>query len=799
MVDTTRILLVNVVIMTISILFLWWITFGIGKDASRRGMNVRSWKIAIILIPMLGGSVSFISSNELWRFLPSLLLILILILYFIIRKPLISPQPRMNVLQFLRERGAVLVSILIGFSLFLFVVSDFFGRGRGQRMKQRKYYEIGQISGESVSYQDFEIKLQNLLEIYKLSGRTKIDEATTESLREQIWQQMIREKILDPAYKNLGIGVSTEEVDELVLGNNPHQIVQQLFADQQTGSFNKSFLVNFLKQTEVDPTAKKYWLFFEDEIVNDRTNSKYNSLVAKGLYVTSKQTEFEKNLNSPTVDFSYTMKNYASLSDSSVTVSQSDIESYYAKHKESYKRTALRDIEYVTFDVVPSEDDKKQTEQWITKTREEFTSATDPLQFINLSADSRHVGLYIPLSSVPENLKDFVKKEDLSAIFGPYEEDGSYKIARLLSVADRPDSVHVRHILLSPNNKRTLSDSRHVADSLIKLIKSGTSFEALVQSNSDDKGSAQIGGDLGWFQEGKMVLPFNDACFTGKKGEIKTAETTFGVHIIEILGQSKASRKYNIGIIDRKILASSQTIQKVYSEASQFAGTNYTYEKFTKTIAAKGLNKRVASDIAPQQKTLPGLTNPRSLIIALFQAEKDKIILDNSQQAVFELGDKYVVAFCTRKQDDGIAPVKDVENDIRFALIKDKKAEIISDEFKKNEGSGKTIDDIARSMGLTVQEATQINFRSFTIPGAGTEPALIAASTVSKQGEVTGPVKGTNGVFLLVANNISTAQGDDIKLLQERLSSTFQMRGNYEAYEALRKKANIVDKRYKFY
>jgi peptidyl-prolyl cis-trans isomerase D len=705
----------------------------------------------------------------------------------------------MSTLQFLREKAGVLVAGVIGLSLFIFVVSDFFGRGRGQRMKQKKYYEIGQISGESVSYQDFELRFQNLLEIYKLSGRTKMDDATTESIREQIWQQMIREKILDPQYKNLGIGVSTEEVDELVLGNNPHQIVQQLFTDQKTGTFNKSFLVNFLKQTEVDETAKKYWLFFENEIVNDRTNTKYNSLVSKGLYITSKQTEFEKNLNTTTVDFSYALKNYASISDSSVSVSASDMEAYYTKHKQSYKRTASRNIEYVTFDVIPSEDDKKTTEQWINKTKEDFVTATDPVQFINLTADSRHVGIFIPLSSVPENLKDFVKKEDLKAILGPYIEDGSYKIARLIAVADRPDSVHVRHILLSPGNSRSLDDVRHKADSLIKLIKSGTSFEALAQSNSDDKGSSQIGGDLGWFQEGRMVAQFNDACFSGKKGEVKTAETTFGVHIIEILAQSKTTRKYNIGIIDRKILAGSQTTQRVYSEASQFAGTNNTYEKFNKAITEKGLNKRVANDIAPQQKTLPGLNNPRSLIISLFQSEPGKIILDNNQQAVFEVGDKYVVAYCTRKQDDGIASLKDVENDIRFALIKDKKADVISAEFRKNTESGKSLDVIARSMGLTVQEATQINFRSYTVAGAGSEPTLIAAATVAKQGEVTGPVKGSNGVYLLVANNITTAQGEDIKLLKARLSSTFQMRGNYEAYEALKKEANIVDKRYKFY
>jgi peptidyl-prolyl cis-trans isomerase D len=705
----------------------------------------------------------------------------------------------MSALQFLREKAGVLVAGLIGFSLFLFVVSDFFGRGRGQRLKQKKYYEIGQIGGEYISYQDYELKLQNLLEIYKLSGRSNVDEATNESLREQTWQQMVREKILDPQYKKLGLGVSTEEVDDLVLGNNPHQIVQQLFTDQQTGTFNKSFLVNFLKQTESDETAKKYWLFFENEIVNDRTNTKYNNLVSKGLYVTSKQAEFDKNISSNTVDFSYVLKNFAAVPDSSIRIYQSDLEAYYAKHKENYKRTALRDIEYVTFDVVPSDDDIKQTEQWINRTKEDFATAPDPVDFINLSADTRYVGNYVPLSSIKENLKDFVKKEDLKSIFGPYIEEGSYKLAKLIAFGDRPDSVHARHILLSTGKTRTLDMAKHQADSLIKLIKAGTPFETLVMANSDDQGSAKIGGDLGWFPEGRMVLPFNNACFTGKKGEIITAETTFGIHIIEILAQSKETRKYNVGYIDRKIAAGSLTNQKAYGEASQFAGTNDTYDKFIKTIATKGLNKRVASSVSPQQKTLPGLGNPRSLIMSLFQAEKGKIILDNSQQAVFEVGGKYVVAFCTKVQEDGIAPQKDVEVDIRFALLKEKKAELISAEFNKNNGSGKTIDQIAQAMGLTVQEATKINFRSYTVQGAGTEPTLIAAASVAKQGVLTGPVTGNNGVYMLAANNVTATQGEDLKLLHDRLKSTFQMRGTYEAYEALRKDANIIDKRYKFY
>ncbi len=705
----------------------------------------------------------------------------------------------MSTLQFLRERAGVLVAVVIGVSLLLFVVSDFFGNGRGQRMKAKKYYEMGEIGGEMVSYQDYDLKLQNLVEIYKLSGRTNLDEATTETMREQVWQQMVRERILDNQYKNLGVGVSTEEVDELVLGNNPHQIVQQLFTDQQTGAFNKSFLVNFLKQTEVDETAKKYWLFFENEIVNDRMNTKYNNLVAKGLYVTTKQAEFDKNLALNTVDFSYILKSYATISDSSVVVSKSDIDSYYSKHKENYKRTALRDIEYVTFDVLPSEEDVKQTEEWMNKTKEEFASAPDPVQFINLSADSRHVGFFIPMSSVPENLVEFVKKEDLSTIYGPYIEDGSYKIARLLAAENRPDSVHVRHILIAPNATRAMADAKIQADSLLKMIKSGTPFEAIALTTSDDQGTAQIGGDLGWITEGQMVLPFNNACFSGKKGDLKIAETTFGFHIIEILGQSKDSKKYNLGYIDRKIIPGTVTNQRIYSEASAFAGTNDTYQKFLDGIAAGKLNKRVANDIAPQQKTLPGLENPRGLIISLFQAENGKIVLDNSQQAVFEIGDKYVVAFCTKVQEEGIAKLEDIESDIKFILIKDKKAELLAAEFTKNNGAGKTLDNIAGSMGLQVQEATQVNFRSYTVAGAGTEPSLIAAASVAQQGVVTGPVKGSNGVYMLAANTITPTQAEDVKMIQDRLKMTFQMRGNYEAYEALRKGANIVDMRYKFY
>ena len=105
-----------------------------------------------------------------------------------------------------------------------------------------------------------------------------------------------------------------------------------------------------------------------------------------------------------------------------------------------------------------------------------------------------------------------------------------------------------------------------------------------------------------------MVIPFNDACFTGKKGDIKIAETTFGIHIIEILAQSKMYENIILEYIDRKILARpTDNSEGLLAKRVSLQARTIHYEKFTKAVAEQGLNKRVANDIAPQQKTLPGL------------------------------------------------------------------------------------------------------------------------------------------------------------------------------------------------
>jgi len=706
----------------------------------------------------------------------------------------------MAILQDLREKAGPLVAIVIGVSLLLFVVSDFFGNNNTQRRRAEKYYELARIDGETVSYQDFEMRVQDLVNIYKMSGSGDMSEEMMQSLREQVWQQLLTERLMNETYRKTGLGVSPDEVEMLVFGDDPHPIVRQLFTDPETGAFNSSFLVNFLKATETDEATKNYWLFFEDQIINDRLNSKLVNLISQGLYVTGQQSEYEAALTGSTVNFSFMARNYATVPDSAVKITSEEIREYYNSHKDNYMRTAQRDMEYMVFEIAPSESDMQEAERWALQEKDNFAAATELVQYINLTADTRHNNFYRSMDELPESLRELARNGDRSEVIGPWFEEGAYKLARIVDIADRPDSVRAAHILLAPNASRTMAQAKAEADSLIRLVRGGVDFTMLAMTTSDDQGSAQVGGDLGWFSEGMMITPFNNACFSGKKGDLVTVETTFGLHIIRILDQSRRVKKYDIGIVDRMVVPSNATTQSIYAEASKFAGTNDTYENFNKAVAEGNLDKKLAMNVTPDQKELPGLTQARALVMALFQNSKEgEIVLDNSSQAVFELPDMYVVAYCSRVQEKGPAPVEDVSSDIRFILAKQKKAEIISEELSRHVAEGKSLDEIASYYNTVLQDATGINFRSYSVPGAGIEPGLIAAASASEAGVLSRPVEGNNGVYMFTVNNTVPSVMEESQMVRERLSSNYRMRASYEAFQAIRDKKEVEDLRYKFY
>jgi len=703
----------------------------------------------------------------------------------------------MATLQRIRDKGGVLVAIIIGLALLAFILGDFMGKKGG---RSKKYYEIAEIAGKSITYQDFEKKINKLTEIYKLTGNGTIDESTSENIREQSWQQLIREIILDDEYKELGLGVCDDELFDLIQGNNPHPFVKQMFTDPQTGRMNKPALINFLKNMDNDPTQKAYWLFMEDEIVNDRYSTKYTNLVSKGLYSTHNQAVIEFNESNKKVDFSYFVERFNTISDSAVTVNSKDLENYFEEHKNDYKQLPARTIEYVIFNVEPSEADISENEKWINGIKSEFEEAEDVKEFVNLTADTRFEDINHTPDEFPEIIRGFIDTAKLGEVYGPYFENETYKLAKIAEINYLPDSVHVRHILISAGQNRSFSNAESTADSLKTLIKNGANFNTIAITFSEDQGSAQLGGDLGWFREGQMVKPFNDACFQGETGDLAIVKTQFGFHIVEILEKGNNVKKIKVGIVDRKLEPSSTTYQNIYAEAGRFAGLNNTYEKFNETVSNEDFDKRTANDLKPTDKEIPGLDSPRNIIRSVFESNENEIVLDFNKKAVFELGDQFAVVYLTGVKKEGFSKLGDVESDIRLNVMKEKKALKIIENLKAAMGETETIEELARNLGVNIETATGISFNSFSIPGAGIEPQVIAIAVNSDQDILTGPVKGNNGVYVITVTNITNPEEtDDLTAILYRLKSTYNSRAGYEAFEALKENADIVDKRYKFY
>lgn len=272
----------------------------------------------------------------------------------------------MATLQKIRNRGGVLVAVIIGLALGAFILGDMLSSG--SKLMRPSQLKIAEIDGESVQYPDFQKKVEELSEVYKMNTQqTQIDENTWEQIREQVWQGYLQENIIGKASDKLGVAVTSEELFDLIQGKDPHPIIKQLFRNQKTGEVDKSAIIQFLKAMDsgATPAQKSYWLYIENQIKQDRMFSKYSNLIAKGLYVTTDEAKRSLTAKNKSANIQYVMLNYSTIPDVNVKVSDDELKAYYNTHKDEYKQEKSRSIEYVTFDVVPSEGDKAATQKWV--------------------------------------------------------------------------------------------------------------------------------------------------------------------------------------------------------------------------------------------------------------------------------------------------------------------------------------------------------------------------------------------------------------------------------------------------
>jgi len=692
----------------------------------------------------------------------------------------------------IRNRSGLLLTV-IGVAMLAFILGDFMsslGSGGGGSIY------VGEVLGEDVMRQAYEVKVEEGIENWKSQNQQGVlNQTTTAQIRSQIWDQYVRDLIMNNEFGKLGIDVSDDEFFELLQGLNVHPEISKVpaFQDQATGQFDRTKVLGYLKQIDQDPTgeARTRWVGFQKYLIGLIKTSKYNSLVSNAMYVTGEEARLNFNENSQNITFNYVAIPFSSVADSMVEPTESELANYYDDNKSDYEQAASKDVDFVVYTVIPSQEDDATTKSAIADLKADFTIFEDYDLMARRNSDNTSARFTF---TTKEGLADKNWEELFNAeqgtVIGPYQaSQGVYRIAKLVIAQNRPDSVESRHILITPTETMSL-DSVNIRIEAIKAqVQAGADFGDLAQKNSDDKGSAIKGGDLGWFSEGAMVDEFNEACFTSKRGDLSVVTSQFGVHLIEVTKTSRAVRKVKIAFIDRNVEPSTETYNTYYSQAAQFAGKILNEGiAFDSLVAQQNLVKRSDSKVTADKQSIVGLPNSREMVRWMNTTDEETV------SEVFQFENSYVVAYLTKEHIKGNVPLEDIKEQISALVVKDKKADYITAAI-----TGDDLVAIASNNGQTVVNAQRANLANLSLQGIGYEPELVGSIFGTAVGSVSSPIAGANAVYVVqvTAKDDAKTTGDFTKQKQE-VQKGAAAYANGAAYKVLNTEADVKDNRSDF-
>lgn len=743
----------------------------------------------------------------------------------------------MSILEKIRSRTGLLVGI-VGLALVIFILESLLGSGSA--LFNSSNNSVGTIAGENIDVQSFQKRVEKqIFDIQQNNPNANIDEATRQQIQQSVWDQLVNEKTVKVEYEKLGISVSDEELADIMLVH-PHPYLLQQLTDRNTGkvyepfanpdgSFNLQKLNQWVAGMNAD--AKKFWIQLEEALREMRMAEKYNNLIKKGIYVTAAEAKDAFIAQTKDITATYVIKRYSSVSDSTVKVTDDDLQKYYNAHQNDYKvEEATRKIEYVSFDVVPSKQDFEDIMKDADRVVSEFKTktASEDSSYISQESENGEINVRNYTKKTMPVADSTIYTAAKGTVFGPFTEGTFVKIYKLLDAKQVADSGKVRHILLayagsgaSNEVKRSKDDAKKLADSLLTVLKKGADFNAFVEKYSDDGGkkkpdlsNPQVlaqkdrffvngdtnewkgkGGNYGWIQaDSKDWVPsFVKGATENNKGDIVIVESNYGYHIMQVLDIAKTRfTQYTIAQIDKLISPSKNTSDEYYKLATDFIGKCRTLDEFNKVVEDEKLNKRLAENIRESDKNLPGLNDAKEMVKWIYQANKGDVA---TEPFMFE--NRIIVPVVTGVKNRGIAPLDEVKEDVTIKAIRDKKAEQFVAEF--NSKGGTNAAEIATKMNLPLDSAKRLTFASFNVMNLGREDALIGTASALKQGATSKPTIGENGVFVVTVNAINEGPlPKDFKNKQKEMEQMNSYRVDNEIFSVLKEKAGVEDHRAKF-
>jgi peptidyl-prolyl cis-trans isomerase D len=493
-----------------------------------------------------------------------------------------------------------------------------------------------------------------------------------------------------------------------------------------------------------------------------------------------------------------------SVSDSSVKLTDADYQKFYDKNKiYFFMEDASRDLDYVLFEVNPSDIDRKRTAEDVAQLYREFQTAIDVMTFTNANSDLKADTVFVKKGTFPAQLDTLLFAAKPGAVFPPFEFNNSWYMAKLLDLQARPDSMKGSQILLAfagtGNDKitRTKAEAKAKIDSLMNALKKTPQlFAEVAKKYSDYPTVKDDGGDLKWFQDGNPNFdPFFTAGLDLKPNEMKVVETRIGYSLFMLVEKSAPVTKVKAAVLTRAIVPSNQTFQDTYMKASAFAGQNKTPEAFEKAAVSKGLQKRSAPNLKEMDSYVMGLPSAREMVRWAF-AENTKL---GEVSPVFDLSGKYGIAVLKNISEKGQQKMENIKARIEPSVKNMKKIDLMAEKITKEMATTKDITALAYKLNAKLDTA-MVTFAGFNRSNIGREGEIVGKLFLSKKGELVGPLTGNYGAYVVLINDVVEAPGkDDFSYEKMQQMQNFNQRVTGNMYPALQKTAKITDNRLKFY
>ena len=665
----------------------------------------------------------------------------------------------MATLQTIRNHGTILL-VVVGIAMLAFILGYFLNSGSSFFNKNRE--NVAEIAGHQVHFTEYEAAKEQLTEVYKFEyGTSDINEELTLQIRNQVWQTMLMNYTLSEQAEKIGMDVTADELSELCIGNNPHQIILQrrAFYDE-TGNFNRSALVNFLASLEQEPQSaehaeminqyKNYWQFWENTVRTQYLQEKYTSLLSNMITANNIDAKYAFQARQEAVNVQYVQQPYYAVADSLIKVTEGDIKSLYNQKKEQYKQTPNRSIEYVAFPIVPSAEDFADVERMMKSIENDFRTKEDIAAIVNSNSDILYDGRDYSEVTIPAEYKEFafakgVKKGQCTDLTFA---NNTYSIARVM-------------------------DCGYSTVDSVKLA-------AIVNDTEQE---------IGWVTLADIPSNIAESAINGKKGSTFTASNGMTEQTFKILDKSKATPKVKLAILARKVSASSKTYSILYNQAKQFIVANNNADSLHQAAFAQGISTIPVYALNENTDKVNDLKNSREIVRWAFDAKQGQV------SDVFTCGDQFVVAALTEVNDSEYRPIEAVRAELIIAATNNKKAEYIINQLK----GVTTLEAAAELFDTEIKTAENITLASYRLGAAGVEPAVIGTALALEANTISTPVKGNNGVYLLTVDTKQIAEGtldatSEISNLNMRTAYMLP----YQIIGLIQENADIVDNRARF-